>query len=41
MHAKTDIIIRREIYAHIVLINIARLLEHSDDEVEDKTDDTS
>ncbi|MSO14619.1 Transposase InsG for insertion sequence element IS4 [Rickettsiales endosymbiont of Trichoplax sp. H2] len=35
MHAKTDIIIRREIYAHIVLINIARLLEHSDDEVED------
>lgn len=35
MHAKTDIGVRQEIYAHIVLINIARLLEHGEDEVED------
>ena len=35
MHAKTDRGVKQEIYAHIVLINIARLLELSEDKLDD------
>ena len=34
MHAKTDRGVRQEIYAHIILINIARLLEYGEDDLE-------
>ena len=35
MHAKTDRGVKQEIYAHTVLINIARLLELSEDKLDD------